>query len=64
MQTYIKIIIVTFFIFIETVTLETIKENTVNTSQPIDKLAWLHIHQRKLLGARSYGKSAYYITQR
>lgn len=33
----------------------------MNTSQPIDKLAWLHIHQRKLLGARSYGKSAYYI---
>jgi 8-oxo-dGTP pyrophosphatase MutT (NUDIX family) len=53
--------IVTFFIFAETVTLLTVKETTVNTPQSIDKLAWLHIEQRKLLGARSYGKTAYYI---
>ena len=53
--------IVIFFIFAETVTLLTVKETTVNTPQSIDKLAWLHIEQRKLLGARSYGKTAYYI---
>ena len=33
----------------------------MNTIQPIDKLAWLHIDQRKLLAVRSYGKSLYYI---
>lgn len=53
--------IVTFFIFAETVTLAVVKENIVNKPQHIDKLAWLHIDQRKLLGARSYGKTAYYI---
>ena len=33
----------------------------MNIPQPIDKLAWLHIDQRKLLAVRSYGKSLYYI---
>ncbi|WP_412547361.1 NUDIX hydrolase [Photobacterium piscicola] len=33
----------------------------MNTPQPIDKLAWLHIDQRKLLAVRSYGKALYYI---
>ena len=45
----------------KTVTLKAVKENTVNTPQPIDKLAWLHIDQRKLLAVRSYGKALYYI---
>lgn len=27
----------------------------------IDKLAWIYIKDRKLLGTRSYGKEAYYI---
>ncbi len=45
----------------KTVTLEAVKENTVNIPQPIDKLAWLYIEQRKLLAVRSYGKALYYI---
>ncbi len=50
-----------FYIFMENVTLKAVKENTVNLLQPIDKLAWLHIHQRKLLAVRSFGKALYYL---
>lgn len=30
-------------------------------SQEIDKLAWIHIHKKQLLGARSRGRNAYYL---
>lgn len=28
---------------------------------PIDKLAWLHLRERQVLGARSRGKTTYYL---
>ena len=30
-------------------------------TQLIDKVAWIHVHDRKLLSTRSIGKDAYYI---
>lgn len=33
----------------------------MNNKQIVDKLAWIYIKDRKLLGTRSYGKEAYYI---
>jgi 8-oxo-dGTP pyrophosphatase MutT (NUDIX family) len=30
-------------------------------TQEIDKLAWIHLHEKQLLGARSRGRDAYYL---